>query len=600
MKDDLISSTVRAPISRRNLLKAAGSAALIHQFGAFSGIYDLMSVRDAKAASNQVDLVVDNYGLDIDGRIGKAVSVGGSVPGQLVRLKEGEEAELRVINRLDEPTSIHWHGIILPYEMDGVPGVTYPGVAPGESFTHRFTVKQSGTYWYHSHSGFQEQRGMFGPLIIDPIKPEPFEYERDFAIMLHDWSFESPKQIITKLLKEPDYYNFQRRTLREFIDDARKDGLGATIKERSEWARMNMDPTDLADVTSHTYTYLMNGHSPKRAWRALFEMGERIRLRFINAAAMTIYDVRIPGLKMTVVQADGQNVKPVAIDEFRFGPGETYDVIVEPDIEKAYAIVGETLDRSGQAIGMLATSESQEAEVPPKRPRPVRTMMDMGMPMKMSSDGTMGGMDMGDDSSMQEHGSHKMDMGLNTDSIPGRTPVKSPPNNYGVNNAATPAFTWSRLDEPGVGLDNVGHKVLVYTDLEKIDMQPDMRPPAREIELHLTGNMERYLWGINGKTLSEAPEPIRLELGERFRLTIVNYTMMEHPMHLHGFFMELENGRGMNLPNKHTVLVKPSERVSLLVTPDALGLWSFHCHLLLHMDMGMFRVFEVVEGGKGK
>ena len=580
------------------------------QFKAYGGIYDVFAMRGLglAGADGEIELIVDNFPLLIDGRIGQAVAVGGSVPGQLIRLKEGQNAVLKVVNRLTEPTSIHWHGLILPEEMDGVPGVSFAGIGAKETFTYRFPVRQSGTYWYHSHSA-QELIGMFGPLIIDPIEPDPFTYDRDYVIMLHDWSFESPMAIITKLRKQADYYNFQKRTAGEFFRDVRKDGLKATVEERAMWAEMNMDPTDLADVTGYTYTYLMNGKSAQGNWNAVFKLGEKVRLRFVNAGAMTLFDVRIPGLMMTVVQADGQNVKPVSVDEFRIAPGETYDVIIEPKEEKAYAVFAETMDRSGFVMGTLAPREGMKSEVPQRRSRPVRTMKDMGMPMTMD---TMPGMekhgqtkkhDMSDMKMLDQHQGHdmtKMDIGPDMDTIPGRKPVKSPANDYGVNNSATPMFTWSRLDEPGVGLEDSDHKVLVYTDLQSVKMQKDTRPPEREIELYLTGNMQRYLWGINGKTLSEAPEPIMLKQGERFRLTMVNFTMMEHPMHLHGVFMELENGRGEFRPSKHTITIKPAERVSVLVTASEPGLWSFHCHLLIHMEMGMFRVFEVVknEGGK--
>lgn len=363
------------------------------------------------------------------------------------------------------------------------------------------------------------------------------------------------------------------------------------------WSKMNMDPTDLADVTGYTYRYLMHGKTTNGNWTGLFRPGEKVRLRFINAGAMTLFDVRIPGLKMTVVQADGQNVKPVLVDEFRIGGGETYDVIVEPKEDRAYTVFAETMDRSGFVRGTLAPREGIEAEIPDRRPRPVRTMEDMGMPMGMAD---MPGMDMGGTKNQHDmEGMPGMDKGLDLDSIPGRKPIKSPPNDYGPNNSATPAYTWSRLNEPGIGLEKTGRKVLVYTDLESLKMLEDMRTHVREIELRLTGNMQRYLWGINGKTLSEAPEPILLKLGERARLTIVNYTMMEHPMHLHGMWMELENGRGMFRPRKHTVIVKPAERVSVLLTPGETGLWSFHCHLLIHMEMGMFRVFEVIGNAGG-
>ena len=553
------------------------------------------------SSGKPVELSIDSQPLRLaeGGPVGTAIAVNGSVPGPVLRLREGEEAVIRVTNHLDEVTSIHWHGLILPPAMDGVPGVSFAGIPPKSVFTYRFPVRQSGTYWAHSHSGGQELVGLYFPVIVEPAVPEPFRYDRDYVVMLSEYSFEPPERIISRLKKQSGYYNYQRRTTGDLVRDAGQDGLLETLKERWAWSKMRMDPTDLADVTGATYTYLMNGRPPDTGWTGLFRPGERVRLRFIDAGAMTLFDVRIPGLKMTLVQADGQNVRPVEIEEFRIGPGETYDVIVEPE-DRAYTVFAETLDRSGYTRGTLAPREGMVADLPPRRPRVVRTLADMGMEMSSWKEPQGGGpMEMGANPKPAESmpGMGSPGEGTKKDllgpALPGGPPVNHGPDTHGPGNSSVAMMSRSRLDEPGAGLEKAGHKVLVYADLESPTPQPDQRQPDREVELHLTGNMDRYLWSFDGKKYSEARTPIPFRLGERLRLTFVNDTMMEHPIHLHGMWMELENGRGRTRPRKHTVVVKPGERLSVAITADAAGRWAMHCHLLLHMEMGMFRVVEV-------
>lgn len=539
-----------------------------------------------------IDLTIEDLALPIGGRTGSAMAANGTVPGPLVRLREGQEAVLRVTNRLSEIASIHWHGILLPPDMDGVPGVSFAGIKPGETFTYRFPVRQSGTYWAHSHSGGQELLGVYFPLIIDPVEPDPFRYDRDYVVMFSDWSFESPGTIISKLKKQGGYYNYQKRTSADFIRDVKANGLGATIKERARWSRMRMDPTDFADVTGHTYTYLLNGLPPSGNWTGLFTPGQKVRLRFIDAGAMTYFDVRIPGLEMTVVQADGQNVQPVKVDELRIGPGETYDVIVEPD-DRAYTLFAEAQDRSGFTRGTLAPRSGMSAEIPPRRPRPLRTMADMGMEMSgMAGMDTPGAAMPG----MEKTGAAMpgMDMApMGGPGLPGSPAVPHGPDSHGAGNSVVAMTARSRVDEPGSGLEGTASRALVYSDLKSLAPYPDRREPAREVELHITGNMERYMWSFDGKKYSEARTPIPFTFGERLRMVLVNDTMMEHPIHLHGMWMELENGAADYQPRKHTVTVKPAERLTVAITADAPGRWAMHCHLLLHMEMGMFRVVEV-------
>lgn len=572
-----------------------------------------VAIQPPEISGNVINLTIAETPFHVDNLNATAITVNGTVPGPLIRLQEGQNVTLKVTNHLKEASSIHWHGILLPPDMDGVPGVSFAGIEPGTTYVYQFPVKQSGTYWYHSHSGGQEQSGVYAPMIIDPIEPDPIQYDREYVVMLSDWSFESAEQMIAKLKKQSDYFNYQQRTLGEFFLDLKQKGWSATFDNYLAWARMRMDPTDLGDVTSHAYTYLMNGLSPATNWTGLFNPGERVRLRFIQVGVMTFQDVRIPGLKMTVVQADGQNVQPIEVDEFRLGPAETYDVIVEPTEERAYTIFAETMDRSGYARGTLAPRPGMSASVPQRRPRPLRTMEDMGMDMSgMQMDNMeanaehksmhIHGMDMKIENpklpSVEHHipGMHNMEQmsaQVNRSEIPGSTPVKHGPDDHGTGNQVVPDSTRSRLDEPGIGLGEDGRRVLVYTDLKSLHPYPDQRKPERELELHLTGNMERYMWSFDGKKYSDAKEPVHFNYGERLRWTFVNDTMMEHTMHLHGMWMHLENGAGEYLPRKHTVLVKPAERVSVAITADAPGRWAFHCHLLLHMDVGMFRVVEV-------
>jgi CopA family copper-resistance protein len=562
-----------------------------------------------------IDLTISEQLFLLDGRTGMAMTINGTIPGPVIRLKEGQSATLRVTNRLEEHTSIHWHGLLLPPAVDGVPGVSFAGIEPGATFTYRFPVKQSGTYWFHSHSGGQELAGMYAPMIIDPIEPEPFRYERDYVVMLSDWSFESPETLLSNLKKQGGYYNFQKRAAGEFLIDVRRMGFWAAIKNYLMWDQMRMDPTDFADVTGYTFTYLMNGLSLAGNWTGLFRPGERVRLRLINAASMTFYDVRIPGLTMTVVQADGQNVQPVVVDELRMGVAETYDVIVQPVEDRAYTIFAETMDRSGYARGTLAPRAGMEAAIPQRRSRPLRTMEDMGMSMEgMDMEGRdmprmkMPDMKPSDYNPHMEHGSETppmpdihempaMDAGdQGRSKIPGAEPVKHGPDHHGTGNQMVAEYSQNRMGEPGRGLEGSGRRVLLYTDLKSLVPHPDQREPEREIELHLTGSMNRYMWSFDGKKYSDAPDPIRFRYGERVRLTFVNDTMMEHPIHLHGMWMHLENGTGAHLPRKHVVIVKPAERLSVAVTADTPGPWAFHCHLLFHMDAGMFRIVEVSDG----
>ncbi|MDZ7696388.1 MAG: copper resistance system multicopper oxidase [Deltaproteobacteria bacterium] len=545
-----------------------------------------------KSPKRRYDLSIGYSPIRIDGRGGISTSINGTVPGPLVHLREGDDVVLNVTNTLmdTEHASIHWHGILVPFRMDGVPGVNFNGIQPGETYEYRYRVKQAGTYWYHSHSRFQEQTGAYGPLIIDPKDGEPFDFDRDYPVVLSDWSFEDPETIFRHINLMGHYYNFQRRTVGDFFDDVSERGFVNTLSERMAWGRMRMSPVDLADVTAYAYTFLMNGHSPDMNWTALFDPGETIRLRFINASTTTNYDVRIPGLDMAVVMADGKAVRPVTVQEFRIGVAETYDVLVQPRENRAFTLFAESLDRSGYTRGTLAPEPGMEARVPALRPRPVRRLEDIGM-------GAMDDSLLGMGLVKTEHGSTKMthqpEPPQQDPRIPGPNgPTPFKPEKENTNVAMVIMNPRYRLDEPGLGLGEDGRRVLTYDDLVSVEPQTYSTTIDREMTINITANMERYMFSFDGMKFTEHPGPYLFRHNERLRLFLVNHTMMEHPIHLHGMWMQLENGAD-KLPFKHTILTKPGEVVSARITPIEKGDWAFHCHLLYHMEAGMFQVVRV-------
>ena len=537
----------------------------------------------------EFDLTLGTRTVDFTGRQRTATTVNSSLPAPILRWREGERVTLRVRNELDVNSSLHWHGLILPPEMDGVPGLSFSGIEPGGTYRYEFDVQQNGTYWYHSHSGFQEQTGMYGAIVIDAADPEPFTYDREHVVLLSDWSDVAPERIYRNLKIHSEYYSRTERTVGDLTQEVGRDGIAATWRNRFMWNRMRMSDRDLADVTGLTYTYLMNGVTPQPGWYGESHGGERIRLRIINGSAMTYFDFRIPGLKMTVVAADGQYIQPVSVDEFRIGVAETYDVIVEPEDNRAYTLFAQAIDRSGFALGTLAPEPSQSALVPALDPVPSLTHADMGMHGHGSSH------DSSEHAGMA-HGAHE----THTVETPGpagfgsTAPVVHPLTERGPGVTMQAETPQSRLDDPGPGLRNNGRRVLVYADLKNLTPTLDSRDPDREIQLHLTGNMSRYIWSIDGVDRADA-EPILLQQGERVRFTFINDTMMYHPMHLHGMWSELETGDPDYLPRKHTVNVPPGSKVSYLLTADAPGSWAFHCHMLFHMP-GMFRSVVVNAG----
>ncbi|MBO9353738.1 copper resistance system multicopper oxidase [Bordetella petrii] len=529
----------------------------------------------------EFDLEIGESPVNFTGNSRQATTVNGSLPAPTLRWREGDTVTIRVKNRLKEATSIHWHGIILPFEMDGVPGLSFTGIAPGQTFTYRFKVRQSGTYWYHSHSGMQEATGVYGALIIDPREADPIRADREYVVQLSDWTDEDPMRVLAKLKMQGDYYNYNQPTAADFFQDASRAGLRAALDRRKMWNEMRMNPTDLADLSADVLTYLMNGTTPAGNWTGLFRPGERVRLRFINGAANTFYDVRIPGLDLTVVQADGINVEPVTVDEFRFGPGETYDVLVQPK-DDAYTIFAQAMDRTGYARGTLATQAGLQAPVPPLDAPEWLAMADMMGAMKGEGHGGMQGMDHGGMSGMS-HG------GMAAGGASAR--VRHARTEYGASTDMRVDMPRTNLDDPGVGLRNNGRRVLTLSQLHTVGGPMDPRGAEREIELHLTGNMERYTWSFDGVEYGKST-PVHFRHGERVRVILHNDTMMTHPMHLHGMWSELETPDGQFLARRHTIPVQPAQRISFLVTADALGRWAWHCHLMLHMDAGMFR--EVV------
>lgn len=633
-------------IDRRQLLRGAtlagGGLALAAWMPAWAQTNSAGIVRPLPTLSgNDITLRIARQTMTIDGRKMRAIGVNGTVPAPLLRLREGQAVRLNVVNELDVDSSIHWHGLLVPAQFDGVPGVSFPGIKPRSNYLYEFPVKQSGTYWYHSHSGLQEQLGHYGPIVIDPAGPDPVQSDREHVLVLADHSPLSPEEIFRRIKVDPGHFNFQRQTLSGLL--ARRD---QPLKDRMDWGRMRMDPTDVLDVTGSTYTYIVNGFGPQDNWTALFKPGERVRLRIINASAMTNFNVRIPGLPLSIVQADGQNVHPVTVDEFQIGVAETYDAIVTPADDRAWSIIAEAVDRSGMARATLAPRPGMVGEVPPLRKRPLATMKDMGM--DMSSMPGMEGMDMSggmtpqrgvdptaeqnrsarlatpggampqgsgampgmapgemagmDHSKMagmsgQDGGMAGMDMG-SMGSMKMRDFSNAPQVKKGPGVQTIAPMPIDRTGEPGQGLDDVGHKVLVYKDLMALERNPDVRAPSRSLDIHLTGNMERFMWSFDGEKMSDVHEPIPFIEGERVRINLINDTMMSHPIHIHGHFFELVTGHGDHGPRKHTVLVQPGGKVTWDFTADAVGDWAFHCHLLYHMEAGMMRIVSVRPKGE--
>jgi CopA family copper-resistance protein len=610
LQDQFMSNDRRPPpvvankVSRRQFVTGAAAGGLLLATGLparASAAGD--RVGPTVLSGNSFDLGIGYREVNFTGTPRQATVVNGGLPGPVLRWQQGEEVVLRVTNNLAVDSSIHWHGIILPSNMDGVPGFSFPGIKPGETFTYRYPVTQSGTYWYHSHSGFQEQTGLYGALIIDPIEPEPISYDRDYVVMLSDWSDTKPERIFNNLKKLGHYYNYQQRTFGDFTREVGEEGWGNTLQDRAMWWRMRMSDRDISDVTGYTYTFLTNGMTPDDNWTGLFARGERIRLRFINGSAMTNFDVRIPGLKMTVVAADGQYVEPVSVDEFRIGVAETYDVIVEPQ-EGAYTIFSQAIDRSGYARGTLTEQAGMTAEVPALDPPVILSHADMGMGHDMGHDMSSGmdhsQMDHGEqpsaptDHAGMDHSQHAGPSMLGKAGLGSDAPVIHAATEQGFQVDMRAESPRDQLDNPGIGLHGNGRRVLTYADLRNLNPTPDPREPEREIQLHLTGNMTRYMWSMDGIRFSDA-EPLPLTLHERVRITLVNDTMMNHPIHLHGMWSDLETGSADHIPRKHTILVQPGSKVSYLVTPDMPGDWAYHCHLLYHM-MGMFRRVRVSAG----
>ncbi|MDF3859712.1 copper resistance system multicopper oxidase [Achromobacter denitrificans] len=584
--------TASLPLSRRRFVQGLAGGGALAALGGWRSALAVPAPAAAELRGTEFHLEIGETPVNFTGAARIGTTVNGQLPAPLLRWREGDTVTLRVTNRLREQTSIHWHGILLPTEMDGVPGLSFPGIDPGQTYTYRFDVRQSGTYWYHSHSGFQEQTGLYGAIVIDPRRRDPIASDRDYTVLLSDWTDEDPMRLFNKLKIMPDYYNRIQPSIESLRAQARDQGWSAALSERLMWEQMRMNPSDLADVSGATYTFLTNGITPAGNWTGLFRPGERVRLRFINGSAMTYFDVRIPGLKMTVVAADGQDVRPVDVDEFRIGVAETYDVIVEPREDRAYTIFSQAMDRSGYARATLAPRAGMQAEVPTVDRVQLLGMMDMGMAHDMGGGGhDMAGTTAGGGHGAMpgmDHGGHGSGAGQG-----GMVEVKHPyPTERGVGNSMLPDVVSTRLDDPGVGLRDNGRRVLTYADLRSMREPADNRAPSREIELHLTGTMERYMWSFNGVKFSDA-KPIVLRYGERVRFVLVNDTMMTHPIHLHGLWSDLESPDGAFQVRKHTISLNPAQRLSYRVSADARGNWAYHCHLLYHMEAGMFRAVVV-------
>ncbi|MCC4231827.1 copper resistance system multicopper oxidase [Sphingobium soli] len=571
-------------LDRRTLIRSAAALPLARAFPAWaqSGTAGLRPTPGI-LSGDRIELAVSESHFTTGGRSAHAVTINGTLPAPLIRLKEGQNVQLVVHNLLKEDTSIHWHGLIVPFHMDGVPGISFPGIRPGETFTYEFPIRQSGTYWYHSHSGMQEAMGHYGPIVIDPAGADPVRADREHVIVLSDWSPVHPHKLMQRLKQMGGYYNMQKQTLAGLLK-----GRDQSLKDRMDWGRMRMDPTDISDVTGSTYSYLVNGHGTAENWIGLFAPGERVRLRIVNASAMTNFNLRLPGLAMTVVQCDGQHVQPVETDEFQIAIAETYDVIVEPAEAKPYGLIAEAIDRSGLVRATLAPQVGMIAPVPPLRQRPLLTMKDMGMDMS--------GMDMGHNGVIDL--SQPANDGMAGHSMKMLDPSVAPQVPMGPGVATLSPMPADRTADRPTGLEDVDHRVLTYADLKALKPNGDTRAPTRSLDIHLTANMERYMWSFDGVKLSDGAEPIAFRHMERVRVTLINDTMMPHPIHIHGHFFQLVTGEDAAAnPRKHTVNVLPGGKVSFDLTADAIGDWAFHCHMLMHMHAGMMRVVTVRHDG---
>jgi CopA family copper-resistance protein len=571
-------------IDRRSLIRSlgglGGALALSRAFPSWaqSGTHGLTPAPGVLSGET-IALIVEDGHFSTGGRSAHAILINGTLPAPLIRLKEGQNVRLSVTNRLKEDTSIHWHGLIVPFQMDGVPGVSFPGIRPGETFTYEFPIRQSGTYWYHSHSGMQEAMGHYGPIVIDPAGPDPVQAEREHVIILSDWSPIHPHILLKRLKQMGGYFNMQKQTLAGQLA-----GKDQSARERREWGAMRMDPTDISDVTGSTYSFLANGHGTAENWTGLFTPGERVRLRIVNASAMTNFNVRLPGLPMTVVQCDGQHVQPVETDEFQIGIAESYDIVVQPTEAKPYGFIAEAIDRSGLVRATLAPRIGMAADIPALRERPLLTMKDMGMDMSGMDMGQNGVIDLSQPANESMAG-HSMKM---------RDKSLAPPTvTMGPGVATLSPMIVDRTADKPTGLENVDHRVLTYADLKALTPFHDRRVPTRTLDIHLTANMERYMWSFDGVKLSDGAQPIAFRHMERVRVNLINDTMMPHPIHLHGHFFQLVTGKDEYDPVKHTVNVLPGGKVSFDLTADALGDWAFHCHMLIHMHTGMMRVVTV-------
>jgi L-ascorbate oxidase len=581
----------RSLLQRRHFLALggafAGSLGMAGLFPAWarSGTPGIVhaSIDSGVLAGNSIALQIGESHFATGGRSGHAVTVNGTLPAPLLRLREGDKVRIAVTNRLKEQTSIHWHGLLVPFQMDGVPGVSFPGIDPGETFVYEFPLIQSGTYWYHSHSGMQEAEGLFGPIVIDPAGADPIVCDREHVLVLSDWSPIHPHEQMRRLKMMGGYFNRQRQTLAGLLA-----GKDQSLADRLAWAKMRMDATDISDVTGSTYSFLVNGHGNAENWTGLFAPGEKVRLRVINASSMTNFNFRIPGLPLTVVAADGNPVQPVETDEVQIAIAETYDFIVEPGSAETYGVIAESIDRSGLVRATLAQRPGLVGETPKLRERPVLTMRDMGMDMEGMDMGEGGVIDLSKPANSSMSG-HSMSM---------RDPSVAPGVKMGPGVATLSPMPVDRLADRPTGLESVDHRVLTYAELRSRDSNPDPRVPSRQVDVHLTAAMERYMWSMDGETMSENPAPIPFRLGERVRVNLINDTMMPHPIHLHGHFFELVSGEAGHRARKHTVNVLPGGKASFDLTADGEGDWAFHCHMLLHMHAGMMRVVTVRRGGE--
>lgn len=522
-------------------------------FAAMLGLLGIACPAYAKVVHYELTATKGSVNLSGKAEVDWALMINGGIPAPTLEFTEGDDAEITVHNRLAEEVSIHWHGILLPPEMDGVAYVNTPPILAGSSFTFRFKLRQNGTFWYHSHTMLQEQKGIYGAIVIHP-RERKIAYDKDIVVILSDWSDENADNILKNLRKDGDYYLYKKKSMRSWIGAAQAGGLGTYLN--NEWTRMG--GMDLSDVGYDAF--LANGKQNSQLY--IGEPGQKVRIRIINAAASSYFYVSLGKEPMNVISADGIDIEPVRAKEILLGMAETYDVLFEIPKGKNTELRATAQDVTGFASGWIGAGD--------KVPAPDKAVPDMYAAMDHASMGH-GGMD----HSTMNHGS-----------------------SGSSEEDADEEMDHSTMDHAAMGHDQPDNsKAAVVESLTVDNLKSPVKTvfskdrPTYDLKLVLGGDMERYVWHINGKSIHE-DRTIEINEGDVVRFTFVNETMMHHPMHLHGHFFRVVTSKGEFSPMKHTVDVPPHGTRTIEFYANEPGQWMLHCHNLYHMKTGMARVVK--------